>query len=114
MKLKLGCWENENGVYIWLIELHLRQQVNLLSEQNRDLFWQPNVYNIAIMKNLLLKALTTVGCQKLSERTKGLRRKAWTGTTILSSDIRYVVAILRFVAHIFEDFGQKSALSGQK
>ena len=37
------------------------------------------------------------GWQKLCEGTKGLRRKVWTRTKIFSPNIRYVVAILRFV-----------------
>ena len=36
--------------------------------------------------------------QKLCEGIKGLRRKAWTLTKILSPNIRYFVEILRFVA----------------
>ena len=36
--------------------------------------------------------------QKLCEGTKGLRWKVWSRTKILSSNIRYFVAILKFVA----------------
>ena len=38
------------------------------------------------------------GWQKLRERASGARRKVWTRTKILSPNIRYFVAILRFVA----------------
>ena len=38
------------------------------------------------------------GWQKLCEGTKGHRQKVWTQTKILSPNIRYFVAILRFVA----------------
>ena len=38
------------------------------------------------------------GWQKLCEGTKGLRQKVWTRTKIWSPNIRYFVAILRFVA----------------
>ena len=37
------------------------------------------------------------GWQELRERTSGARRKVWTRTKILSPNIRYFVAILRFV-----------------
>ena len=38
------------------------------------------------------------GWQELCEGTKGLRRKVWTRTEISSPNIRYFVAILRFIA----------------
>ena len=38
------------------------------------------------------------GWQKLCEGMKGLRRKVWTQTKILSSNICYSIAILRCVA----------------
>ena len=43
--------------------------------------------------------------QKLCEGTKGLRRKVWNQTKILSPNILYFFAILRFVA-IHELFGR--------
>ena len=44
------------------------------------------------------------GWQKLCEGTQGLRRKVWTGTKILSPNIRYFVGMLRFVV-IYTLFG---------
>ena len=44
------------------------------------------------------------GWQKLCEGTKGLCRKVWTRTKISSTNIRYFVAIIRFVA-IYAFFG---------
>ena len=44
------------------------------------------------------------GWQKLCKGTKGLRRKIWTQTKILSPKIRYFVAIIRFV-EIYALFG---------
>ena len=54
--------------------------------------------------------------QKLSEGTKGLRRKVWNQTKILSPNILYFFAILRFVA-IHELFGRlwpRKGLLGSK
>ena len=48
------------------------------------------------------------GWQKLREGTKDLCRKVWTRTKISSPDIRYFVAILRFVA-IYALFGRLGA-----
>ena len=45
------------------------------------------------------------GWQKLCEGKKGLHRKVWTCTKILGTNIRYFVAILRFVA-IYALFGR--------
>ena len=42
--------------------------------------------------------LSGPGWQKLCERASGARRKVWTRTKILIPNIRYFVAILRFVA----------------
>ena len=42
--------------------------------------------------------LPETGCQKLREGTKGLWQKVWTRTKILSPNIRYFVATLRFVS----------------
>ena len=39
------------------------------------------------------------GWQKFCEGTKGLCRKGWTQTKILSPNIRYFVAMLRFIAN---------------
>ena len=50
-------------------------------------------------------SLSKAGWQKFREGTKGLRRKVKTQTKILSPNIRYFVAILRFVA-IFAIFGR--------
>ena len=49
------------------------------------------------------------GWQNLCEGTKGLRRKVWTRTKISSTNIRYFVVILRFVA-IFAVFGRLGAI----
>ena len=63
--------------------------------------------NLFLFQSLLLVLIPTffvnylrlnAGWQKLCEGTKGLRHKVWTGTIILSPNIRYFVAILRFVA----------------
>ena len=45
------------------------------------------------------------GWQKLCEGRKGLHQKVWTGTKILSPNIRYIVALLWFVA-IYALFGR--------
>ena len=39
-------------------------------------------------------AILLTGWQKLCEGMKGLRRKVWTRTKILSPNIRYIIAIL--------------------
>ena len=49
-------------------------------------------------KPLSWKEYIEAGWQKLRERASGARRKVWTRTKILSPNIRYFVAILRFVA----------------
>ena len=58
--------------------------------------------------NLYIKAkfgyIYKKGFQKLCEGTKGLRRKVWTWTEILRTNIRYIVAILTFVT-IYTLFG---------
>ena len=62
------------------------------------------------------------GWQKLCEGTMGLRQKVWTWTKSLSPNIRYPVAILRFVAMIrfvaiytlFGSLWAKSAIFGQQ
>ena len=51
-----------------------------------------------------LGTFRTPGWQKLCEGTRGLRRKVWTQTKILSPNIRYFVAILRLVA-VYALFG---------
>ena len=38
------------------------------------------------------------GWQELRKCTNGVRQKVWTRTKILSPNIRYIIAILRFVA----------------
>ena len=48
------------------------------------------------------------GWQKLCEGKKGLQRKVWTFTKFLGTNIRYFVAILRFVA-IYALFGRLGA-----
>ena len=56
------------------------------------------------------------GWQKLCEGLKGLRRKVWTQTKILSPNIRYFVAnwdLSRFT-HFLEIFGQKKCLFRSK
>ena len=58
----------------------------------------------------------SIGWQKLCGGTGGPRRKVWTRTKILSSNIRYFVAnwdLSRFT-HFLVIFGQKSAFLGQK
>ena len=56
------------------------------------------------------------GWQKLCEGTKGLRQKVWIGTKILSSSIRYFVAIIRFIAiyALFGNLWAKKGFFGQK
>ena len=56
------------------------------------------------------------GWHKLCEGTKGLRRKVWIRTKILSPNIHYFVAILRFVTiyALFGNLWAKSASLGQK
>ena len=53
------------------------------------------------------------GWQKLREGTKGLRRKGWTFTKILSPNIRCFAAIVAIYALFFEDIGQRSAFLGE-
>ena len=57
-----------------------------------------------------------LGRQNLCEGTKGLRWKVWTQTKILSPNIRYFVAILRFVAiyALFGDLWAKKVPFGVK
>ena len=54
------------------------------------------------------------GWQKLCEGTKGLYRKVWTWTKVLSTNIRYFVAKLRFVAifALFWRFGANKSFFG--
>ena len=56
------------------------------------------------------------GWQKLCEGTKGLRRKVWTWTKILSPNICYIVVVLRFVAiyTIFGNLWAKKVIFGSK
>ena len=54
------------------------------------------------------------GWQKLCEGAEGLRRKVWTRTKILSLNIRYFVAILRFVAIYAQIFGHTKYFFGSK
>ena len=51
------------------------------------------------------------GWQKLCEGTKGIRWTVWTRTKILSPNIRYFVAMLRFVV-IYTLFGRLCARKG--
>ena len=53
------------------------------------------------------------GWQKLCEGTKGLRRKVWTQTKKFSTNIRYFVTILRFVA-IYTILGYQSVFFWSK
>ena len=57
-----------------------------------------------------ISSLFGAGWHKLCEGTKGLYRKLWTRTKILSPNMRYFVAILRFVA-IYALFGKKVLFS---
>ena len=59
-----------------------------------------------------ISSLFGAGWHKLCEGTMGLCRKLWTWTKILSPNIRYFVAILRFVA-IYALFGKKVRFFGQ-
>ena len=53
------------------------------------------------------------GWQKLRESAKGLRRKVWTQTKIISPNILYFVTILGFVAIYFlEDWAWGWSVSG--
>ena len=54
------------------------------------------------------KYYTLTGWQKFCEGTKGLCRKVWTWTKILSTDTRQFVTILRFVV-IYALFGRLGA-----
>ena len=69
------------------------------------------------------ESMHQAGWQKFCEGTKGLRRKVWTWTKILSPNMRYFVAILRFVTiyTLFGNlwtkmtfFGLKTVFLGQK
>ena len=55
-----------------------------------------------------ISSLFGAGWHKLCKGTKGLCRKLWTRTKIFSPNIRYFVAILRFVA-IYALFGNLRA-----
>ena len=60
--------------------------------------------------------IVKAGWQKLREGTNGLRQKVWTQTKILSPNIRYFVAILRFVAiyALFGNLWAKKSLTQNK
>ena len=53
----------------------------------------------------IIYIMIIAGWQKLCEGMKGLRRKVWTQTKILSPKIRYIVAILYIVA-TYAPFGR--------
>ena len=56
------------------------------------------IFNIQHSSTSPILLYQEAGWQKLCEGTKGLRRKVWTRTKMLSPNKRYFVAILRFVA----------------
>ena len=64
-----------------------------------------SICNVDFSLQMLVFVFMLSGLQKLREGAKGPRRKVWTQTKILSSNIRYFVAILRFVA-IYALFGR--------
>ena len=56
----------------------------------------------------------TTGWQKLCEGMKGLRRKVWTWTKILSPNIRYIVAPFGILLAIKVPLGSKTVFLWQK
>ena len=83
-------------------------------------FWQLSIKSfwrgsraVKLYPGTFIILYISTGWQKMCEGLKGLRRKIWTQTKILSLNIRYFVAILRFVV-IYAVFGRLLALVGQK
>ena len=80
----------------------------------------PEYSDCTVVKQSNLKQYNTIqpesGWQKLCEGTKGLHRKVWIRTKILSPNICYFIAILRFVAvcTLFESLWEKNCLFRSK
>ena len=71
-------------------------------------WWTSGVVNVRVvnvLRSVKSSGCLTTGWQKLCESLKGLHRKVWTHTKILSLQICYFVEILKFVA-MFALFGR--------
>ena len=78
--------------------------------------WPVSNLSLAASTVLWSWSLLFAWWQTLCEGTKGLRRKVWTRTKILSPNIRYFVTILRFVAicALFGSLRSKEVFFGSK